>query len=173
MDTPALLFSSLPHRCSRRKTAPRAFECCTLKIQSRSTADSMSQPGRKQILLDAYHDRRNAYRFAVNPLGTQQDALITDEGRDINLSWDAPWISAGRIDETGWTVEIEIPLTTVNGVISTTAREMKLQPARRSGQTRISYLMSPTVSTAFVCRKGSLRRTSLPVESITTSHGSC
>jgi hypothetical protein len=49
----------------------------------------------------------------VNPVGTQQDALITDEGRDVNLSWDAPWISAGRIDETGWTVEIAIPLTTL------------------------------------------------------------
>jgi hypothetical protein len=49
----------------------------------------------------------------VNPLGTQQDALITDEGRDINLSWDAPWVSAGRIDQTGWIVEIAIPLTTL------------------------------------------------------------
>jgi hypothetical protein len=49
----------------------------------------------------------------VNPLGTQQDALITDEGRDVNLSWDAPWLSAGRTDETGWIVEIAIPLTTL------------------------------------------------------------
>src|SRR6267142_3299424 len=65
------------------------------------------------ILLDTYHDRRNAFRFVVSPLGTQQDALITDEGRDVNLSWDAPWISSGHIDQTGWTVEIAIPLTTL------------------------------------------------------------
>jgi len=65
------------------------------------------------ILLDTYHDRRNAFRLVVNPLGTQQDALITDEGRDVNLSWDAPWISSGKIDQTGWTVEIAIPLTTL------------------------------------------------------------
>lgn len=63
-----------------------------------------SNDDKVEILLDTYHDRRNAYRFAVNPLGTQQDALITDEGRDVNLSWDAPWVSAGRIDESGWTV---------------------------------------------------------------------
>src|SRR5215212_1794598 len=74
---------------------------------------SFSNDDKVEILLDTYHDRRNAYRFAVNPLGTQQDALITDEGRDINLSWDAPWISAGRTDETGWIVEIAIPLTTL------------------------------------------------------------
>jgi hypothetical protein len=66
-----------------------------------------------EVILDTYHDKRNAYRFAVNPLGTQQDALITDEGRDVNLSWDAPWISSGRIDQTGWTVEMAIPLTTL------------------------------------------------------------
>src|SRR3989442_14097562 len=65
------------------------------------------------ILLDTYHDRRNAFRFVVSPLGTQQDALITDEGRDVNLSWDGRWISSGKIDESGWTVEIAIPLTTL------------------------------------------------------------
>ncbi|HYR77979.1 MAG TPA: DUF5916 domain-containing protein [Pyrinomonadaceae bacterium] len=65
------------------------------------------------IVLDTYHDRRNAFRFIVNPLGTQQDALITDEGRDINVTWNGSWISAGRIDDKGYTVEIEIPLTTL------------------------------------------------------------
>src|SRR6267378_4053282 len=65
------------------------------------------------ILLDTYHDRRNAFRFAVNPLGTQQDALITDYVRDIYLSWDWSLISAGRIDEQGYIVEIAIPLTTL------------------------------------------------------------
>ena len=68
---------------------------------------------RIEIILDTYHDQRNAFRFAVNPLGTQQDALITDEGKDINLSWDGSWISSGRIDAQGYVVEIEIPLTTL------------------------------------------------------------
>ncbi|HXM48253.1 MAG TPA: DUF5916 domain-containing protein [Pyrinomonadaceae bacterium] len=65
------------------------------------------------IVLDTYHDRRNGFRFVVNPLGTQQDALITDEGRDINVTWNGAWVSAGRINEKGFTVEIEIPLTTL------------------------------------------------------------
>ncbi len=65
------------------------------------------------IVLDTYHDRRNAFRFIVNPLGTQQDALITDEGRDINVTWNGSWISAGRVDDKGYTIEIEIPLTTL------------------------------------------------------------
>src|SRR5258705_4804471 len=65
------------------------------------------------IVLDTYHDRRNAFRFIVNPLSSQQDALITDEGRDINVTWNGSWISAGRIDDKGYTVEIEMPLTTL------------------------------------------------------------
>lgn len=32
-----------------------------------------------EIVIDSRHDRRNAYVFQVNPLGTQRDALITDE----------------------------------------------------------------------------------------------
>src|SRR5215510_32368 len=92
-----------------------AFDSEPSRINSRELVRdaTFSNDDTVEILLDTYHDRRNAYRFAVNPHGTQQDALITDEGRDINLSWDAPWISAGRTDETGWIVEIAIPLTTL------------------------------------------------------------
>jgi hypothetical protein len=92
-----------------------AFDSDPARINARELVRdaTFSNDDKVEVLLDTYHDRRNAYRFAVNPLGTQQDALITDEGRDLNLSWDAPWISAGRIDQTGWIVEIAIPLTTL------------------------------------------------------------
>ena len=92
-----------------------AFDSEPSRISSRELVRdaSFSNDDKVEVILDTYYDRRNAYRFAVNPLGTQQDALITDEGRDVNLSWDAPWISAAQIDQTGWTVEIAIPLTTL------------------------------------------------------------
>jgi hypothetical protein len=91
-----------------------AFDSDPANINARELVRdaSFSNDDKVEILLDTNHDR-NAFRFAVNPLGTQQDALITDEGRDLNLSWDAPWISSGKIDDTGWTVEIAIPLTTL------------------------------------------------------------
>jgi len=53
-----------------------------------------------EILLDPYHDRRNAYRFAVDPLSAA-GAPITDEGHDVNVSWGAPWISSGRHRSNG------------------------------------------------------------------------
>jgi hypothetical protein len=39
---------------------------------------NFSNDDKIEIILDTYRDRRNAFRFAVSPLGTQQDALIND-----------------------------------------------------------------------------------------------
>lgn len=93
----------------------RAFDSDAKNINARELVRdaSFSKDDKIELLLDTYHDKRNAFRFAVNPFGTQQDALITDEGRDVNLSWDAAWISEGKRDAKGWTVEIAIPLTTL------------------------------------------------------------
>src|SRR6266851_801152 len=93
----------------------RAFDSDAKHINARELVRDadFSNDDTVAIMLDTYHDRRNAFRFVVNPLGTQQDALITDEGRDINVTWNGAWISAGRIDDKGYTVEIEIPLTTL------------------------------------------------------------
>jgi len=93
----------------------RAFDSQPDKINARELVRdaSFSNDDKVEILIDTFHDRRNAYRFAVNPLGVQQDALVTDEGRDINSSWDTSWISKSKRDEKGWTVEIAIPLTSL------------------------------------------------------------
>src|SRR5712671_2128324 len=93
----------------------RAFDSDAAHINARELVRDadFSNDDTVSIVLDTYHDRRNGFRFVVNPLGTQQDALITDEGRDINVTWNGAWISAGRIDDKGYTVEIEIPLTTL------------------------------------------------------------
>ncbi|MCH8267045.1 MAG: carbohydrate binding family 9 domain-containing protein [Acidobacteria bacterium] len=61
------------------------------------------------IVLDTFHDHRNAFLFRTNPLGTQYDAMITDEGKNINESWDETWDVASQIHAAGWTVEFAIP----------------------------------------------------------------
>ncbi len=65
------------------------------------------------ILLDTFHDHRNAYYLAVNPNAARTDALITDEGLVINFDWDGVWEAATSIDEGGWTAEIFVPWTTL------------------------------------------------------------
>src|SRR6266487_3777515 len=72
-----------------------------------------------EILIDSNHDRRDAYVFQINPLGTQSDGLIVaeqsnSEDVDFDSGWDGVWISEARIVPDGWTATIEIPFTTLN-----------------------------------------------------------
>jgi hypothetical protein len=73
-----------------------------------------------EIIIDSAHDRRNAYVFQVNPLGTQRDALITEEQRtdsslgDGDSGWDGVWTSEARISRDGWTLTVGIPFATLN-----------------------------------------------------------
>jgi hypothetical protein len=68
---------------------------------------------RFEIVLDTFHDHRNGYHFVINPLGTQYDAEIANEGLDVNVEWDERWWAVTRIDDRGWTAEIMIPLTSL------------------------------------------------------------
>ena len=61
------------------------------------------------VALDTFHDHRNAFLFRTNPLGTQYDAMITDEGKDINVNWDEKWEVASQVTPAGWMVEFAIP----------------------------------------------------------------
>jgi len=63
------------------------------------------------IVIDTYGDERRAFEFFVNPLGAQMDLTNDDINRNEDESWDAIWDSAGRIDENGYVVEIQIPLS--------------------------------------------------------------
>jgi hypothetical protein len=72
-----------------------------------------------EILIDSNHDRRGAYVFQINPLGTQVDGLIVEEQRgsdrgDFDRGWDGVWTSEARVTADGWTATVEIPFTTLN-----------------------------------------------------------
>jgi hypothetical protein len=66
-----------------------------------------------EIVLDTYHDRRDAYLFVINPNGAQYDALITDNGRKTNSNWNGVWYVATRRTDRGWFAEIGIPFSTL------------------------------------------------------------
>src|SRR6202035_905604 len=73
-----------------------------------------------EIVIDSAHDRRNAYVFQINPLGTQRDALVTEEQvtdsstGDGDSGWDGVWVSEARITGRGWTATVAIPFATLN-----------------------------------------------------------
>ena len=60
------------------------------------------------ILLDTFHDRRNAVELVINPLGGRMDGQITNE-RAWNGDWNPVWsVRVGRFDG-GWSFEAAIP----------------------------------------------------------------
>jgi Domain of unknown function (DUF5916)/Carbohydrate family 9 binding domain-like len=63
-----------------------------------------------QLYVDSYHDRRNGYEFAVNPAGVKTDLLLFDDDRS-DISWNAIWDVATRVDSLGWVAEFAIPFS--------------------------------------------------------------
>lgn len=66
-----------------------------------------------EILLDPFHDRRNAFYFATNPLGALVDGLIIESGR-VNTDWDAIWTVKTQRSDKGWSAEFEIPFKSLS-----------------------------------------------------------
>ncbi len=61
------------------------------------------------VAIDTFFDHRSAYYFFTNPLGTQSDGRIADNGRTNDATWDGEWQSAGAVTSFGWSVEIAVP----------------------------------------------------------------
>jgi hypothetical protein len=62
------------------------------------------------VVIDSYNDERRAFEFFSNPLGSQMDLTNDDINQQEDDSWDAIWNSAGQITDSGYIVEMEIPL---------------------------------------------------------------
>ena len=65
------------------------------------------------VVLDTTLDRRSGYYFITNALGTQADGRIAEDGRTLDSNWDAPWQSAARRTDYGWSAEFSLPLSSI------------------------------------------------------------
>jgi len=71
--------------------------------------DQGGNADRFTIYFDTYKDGLNAFEFAVSATGVQLDSRISPGNYDRN--WDGGWYSEVIINDEGWFVEIEIPLS--------------------------------------------------------------
>lgn len=62
-----------------------------------------------EVVIDTFSDRRNGFLFRTNPAGARSDEQVTNEGREVNASWDAVWHVRSRVVSDGWVAEIAIP----------------------------------------------------------------
>lgn len=65
------------------------------------------------IFLDPFNDKRNGYRFQVNPHGVRQEGLF--KGSDqVQWEWNGIWQAESRQNESGWVSETRIPFKTIS-----------------------------------------------------------
>ena len=71
-----------------------------------------------EVLIDTFLDGRNCYAFALNPLGTQTDRRLINEGTNRRtgqsmigtaISWDCNWQGQAAKGTDSWTAEFAIP----------------------------------------------------------------
>lgn len=91
-----------------------AFELHDSEIERLAAAVSqrdgdMDRDDSIAILIDTFSDSSTAYIFRTNSLGTQLDGRIADNGRTVDIQWDASWESAASRQPHGWAVEMMIP----------------------------------------------------------------
>jgi len=65
------------------------------------------------VMMDTFHDQRTCYYVGTNPLGTQLDGRISENGRTNDPTWDGIWRSAAQRTEFGWTAEISVDLSSI------------------------------------------------------------
>jgi hypothetical protein len=63
-----------------------------------------------KIVIDAFHDRRSGFEFAISPGGVKRDYAVYNDNNEDG-SWDGVWDVATRVDSLGWTAEFEVPLS--------------------------------------------------------------
>jgi len=83
-------------------------------VASIQTRDVLSKSDDNVVLqIDTYNDKRSAYGFLLNALGSQADFKITDDGRNFDVNWDTEWEGAVKINDDGWTAEFAIPFKSI------------------------------------------------------------
>src|SRR6266436_569939 len=88
-----------------------AFHCYDEPDKVRATVakcDEVFGEDNVRIFLDTFNAQRRAYVVGFNPLGVQQDGIMT-EGSGTDFSVDIVMVSKGMITTDGWTLEIAIP----------------------------------------------------------------
>lgn len=108
------------------------------------------------VLLDTANDRQTAYYFYTNPLGTQMDGRVTDDGRQTDNTWDGPWRSAARSTDYGWAAEFAIPFSSLKFAAGS-GREWGINFGRERRRTlEFSSWSGPLDSIARVSQAGTL-----------------
>jgi hypothetical protein len=111
------------------------------------------------IKLDPFNNHRLAYKFLVNPLGTQLDGIDNEMTGESSYLWDGIWESAGQITEHGYQVEIAIPYRILNFSESDSRKTWAIEFIRtypRDDRHRISNVPKNRDNSCKICQMGEI-----------------
>ncbi len=93
----------------------RMFETDTSTITDRvlRQGQSLDSDDVFAVIIDPYLDRRNGYRFEVNPNGVRWEGLFQNI-IEVEGNWDGIWEARAQRDDQGWTAEIRIPFQSLS-----------------------------------------------------------
>ncbi|MBT5484147.1 MAG: carbohydrate binding family 9 domain-containing protein [Gammaproteobacteria bacterium] len=91
------------------------------------------------VILDPYLDRRNGYRFEVNPNGVRWEGLFQNI-TNVEGSWDGIWQANASSDETGWYSEMRIPFQTISFNPDSDSWGINFRRAIRRGNESIAWV---------------------------------
>ena len=81
------------------------------KIEKRLSRRDGFAGDRVNVMIDSYYDERTAFIFTVTAAGVKGDEIVTDNGDDIDDSWNPIWYTKASSNDKGWTAEMKIPLS--------------------------------------------------------------
>jgi hypothetical protein len=90
------------------------------------------------VILDPYLDRRNGYRFEVNPNGVRWEGLFQNIN-EIEGNWDGIWESRARTTDFGWEAEIRIPFQSLSFNPTAQAWGLNFNRIRRRSNESIAW----------------------------------
>ncbi len=91
--------------------AVQAFDPEPEKIEKRLSRRDGFQGDRINLLIDSYHDKRTGFIFTVTAAGVRGDEIATNNGDNIDDSWNPVWYTRAEINKDGWAAEMRIPLS--------------------------------------------------------------
>jgi hypothetical protein len=93
------------------------------------------------VILDPYLDRRNGYRFEVNPNGVRWEGLFQNI-IEVESNWDGIWEARAQKDDEGWTAEIRIPFQSLSFNPDSSSWGVNFNRIRRSSNENIAWTSS-------------------------------
>ncbi len=89
----------------------RAYDSAPDSIVKRLSRRDGFAGDRINLVIDSYHDERTAFIFTITAAGVKGDEIATDNGNNVDDSWNPIWYTRAVVDDEGWTAEMRIPLS--------------------------------------------------------------